>query len=546
MVAGVGEEVGIVGVGVRLRTQGGIALGVLLLLTLATRLPLIPEHLYSFDSVNLALALTDFDPSRNQPQPPGYPFFVAESRLVYQFAETPKRTSTFLKILITCVSVALLYLLGSRLFSVWVGLVAAGLFFFNPALWYAGLTSALRLHIAPVSILVAYFCWRASSGEHRYFYAASIALGLGSGFRPDLALFLPPLWLWTAWQCRRKGVFLRATLLLLLAAACWILALVVAYGGLGQMVTAFRDYLMEQSQSVSALSGGPIVAWRRMVGRAVLWNGLGALPWAWTIPVAWLHRSRFANWNRQLTFLTLWFFPPFLFHSLVHIGSSGHALATIPAMCLVGGVCTIAAQEFLVKKWAANPKSVGLVIGLALFGNAVLFLWPYSIPPRKEVTNFRGWDSVRDAIAVGIYETSYARVRYVARTTDLALRQIETLKSIEDKPVLFLWNRDGEPVWRKVTYYYPSDRLYELAGRRTAQPRARLWRGVQIVAAYSGSPHLRMPVPKGGRLIWLVHPDSVSELSQIVPLQGVFPAYYTDLKEDSPKFKWGSFEFVPE
>src|SRR5690349_19695084 len=56
-------------------------LGVRLLLSLLTRLPLIPPYLYSFDDVNLALALTRFDPTRNQPQPPGYPFFVGEEKL---------------------------------------------------------------------------------------------------------------------------------------------------------------------------------------------------------------------------------------------------------------------------------------------------------------------------------------------------------------------------------------------------------------------------------------------------------------------------------
>lgn len=542
---GAEQETISIGIGVRPKTRGLILFGVVLLLTLATRLPLTPRYLYSFDSVNLALALKEYDPSRHQPQPPGYPFFVAEAKLVQRLAGTPKRTFVVIKILISCGSVALLYLFGRRLFTAWVGGAAAGLLFFNPAFWYAGLTSALRLHLALISILVAYFCWRACCGEHRNFYAASLVLGLGSGFRPDLALFLPPLWLWTAWQCRRKDVFLKGALLLLGGAACWIIALAVVYGGPGPMVISFRDYLTEQSQSVAAFSGGSTVAWRRMVARAFLWNGLGILPWAWTIPLAWLHRGQFANWRRQLIFLAVWFLPAFFFHSLIHIGSSGHALATIPAICLAGGLCIVGASEFLAKKWAC-PNVAGFVVLLALLGNGILFLWPYPVPQRKDVTGFRGWASVHDAVFVGTYETSYARVRYVASTTEAAFRQIEALKSAEDKPVLLLWNRDAEPVWRKITYYYPSDRIYELIGRKTAQPRARLWEGTQIVAGFSGSPQVRLPVPKNARLIWLVHPDSVSELAQMIPLQGAFPVYYTDLNPNSPAFRWGSFEFVPE
>src|SRR5437016_1717044 len=60
----------------------GLVLLVRLLLAVLTGLPLVPPYLYSFDTVNLALALKDFNPTRNQPQPPGYPFFVAEERLL--------------------------------------------------------------------------------------------------------------------------------------------------------------------------------------------------------------------------------------------------------------------------------------------------------------------------------------------------------------------------------------------------------------------------------------------------------------------------------
>ena len=45
-----------------------------------TRLPASYAKLYSFDSVNLAYALREFDPTRNQPQPPGYPVFVMLAR----------------------------------------------------------------------------------------------------------------------------------------------------------------------------------------------------------------------------------------------------------------------------------------------------------------------------------------------------------------------------------------------------------------------------------------------------------------------------------
>src|SRR5262249_18265997 len=70
------------------------------LISLVPALPLIPPYLYSFDTVNMALALKEFDPTRNQPQPPGYPFFVAEERLLHQVFRTPEITFFVLEILI--------------------------------------------------------------------------------------------------------------------------------------------------------------------------------------------------------------------------------------------------------------------------------------------------------------------------------------------------------------------------------------------------------------------------------------------------------------
>ena len=47
-------------------------------LVLASRLPLAPGQLFSFDDVNFAYAIGDFDPRVSRPQPPGYPIFVLE------------------------------------------------------------------------------------------------------------------------------------------------------------------------------------------------------------------------------------------------------------------------------------------------------------------------------------------------------------------------------------------------------------------------------------------------------------------------------------
>ena len=128
------------------------------LLVVATRLPLMPPHLYSFDSVNLALALEQFDPTISQPQPPGYPLFVAEAKVMQFLLRTPERTFAFLGLLASILALVVLFYLGQRMFSLGVGCAGAALLLVNPVFWYSSLTSPLRPHIALFSLLVAYLC----------------------------------------------------------------------------------------------------------------------------------------------------------------------------------------------------------------------------------------------------------------------------------------------------------------------------------------------------------------------------------------------------
>lgn len=572
-------------------------------LILVTRLPLMPEHLYSFDSVNLAFALDDFDPTRNQPQPPGDPFFVGEARLFYYVLGTPERAFRALKILISGLSLAVLFLLAERMFSKRAALVAAALLFINPVFWYSGLSSSLRLHLALVSLVVGYFCWRTCCGESRMFYVASAAFGLGSGFRPELALFLFPLWLWTAWHVRGMRVVLLGALITALTMLSWAVILVISYGGVDGLIDQLRQYLSVQTQQRTPLLDAPFPAWRRMAGRAILWTGLGAVPWLWTIPFGWLRRHQLPQWKRCLVFLCIWFVPGFLFHLIVHIGAPGHALNTIPIVCLFGAFCITAAEDHLrsrriqqllqrgfglgiallcsfsllpfllllpwYKPWKVafvvssvllissvmfllpfrQTAEVKILVYLAIIGNLLLFFGQFPLPNGPEAGRVRGLASMRDAFLGSVYETSYTRVQWVAQMTASSLEQIARLQRTASGPVRVVWLRDGEPVWRKVCFYFPSQKVYALdEAEDPGSPGSigRLWAGKTRLKRFSGPAPIRIPVPDNARLIWLVGGGQVNEVARAVPVRAAPPLYYTDLERDRPAFQIGSFEFVPE
>src|ERR1044071_6285830 len=53
------------------------------ILIVASRAPLAPGQLFTFDDVNLVYSIGHFDIRASQPHPPGYPLFVMELRLLH-------------------------------------------------------------------------------------------------------------------------------------------------------------------------------------------------------------------------------------------------------------------------------------------------------------------------------------------------------------------------------------------------------------------------------------------------------------------------------
>src|SRR6185295_7396873 len=98
----------------------------------------------SIDNVNLAFSLEKFDPRIHQPQPPGYPFFVALGKVVNFFFRDPEHTFIAISILVSALFLPVVFLLAQRMFSPWAGAAAAFLLLVNPVFWFSGLDGPLR------------------------------------------------------------------------------------------------------------------------------------------------------------------------------------------------------------------------------------------------------------------------------------------------------------------------------------------------------------------------------------------------------------------
>jgi hypothetical protein len=396
-----------------------------------SRLVYAPAFLYFFDNVNFALSIERFDPSAHQPQPPGYPLFVALLKLLNVLFRDPRRDLEAAGLIGSAAGLALVWLWTSHLFGRAAAWIAAALLAANPIFWMAGIVNPVRTFLVVIAAASGALAWNALTGSdpQGWFYLMSAALGFLSGFRPEaLALLLP---LWAATGIYRKLHFrywAAGAGLLAVSALTWLVPLVVRIGGVTTTYRFFAEYLRDNSAGYTLAYGASAVAGLGTIRRVVLWNFALALGWIWALPLAW--RTLRLTWSKQHTIvLAAAFLPAFLFHALIHVRDVDQTLITIPVVCVIGGAVL------------ANLKPRGVLT--AAVSVAVLFsLWNFRRP-----------------LLPDLQATSRGAIRYLDDWTRSTFAALDALKS--DRAAVWIWD-DAVVSWRQVSYYYPKNRLLDL------------------------------------------------------------------------------------
>jgi hypothetical protein len=242
----------------------------------------------------------------------------------------------------------------------------------------------------------------------------------------------------------RPAVIAAGALALAATSLPWMLATVWACGGWTTTRQAFGPYL-------GARAGQPWVN----AALAIYWTGLGALSWAWALPLVW-RRMDFRAARDPMLLLAAWFVPPFLFHVLLHCDDPDHLLDLIPAMCLAGG-------------WVLSrlrwPAAASAAIALAL--NALLFF----APPfdRGKEPSYRFVKMTGDSTTAAIDDLRAAQPDLVILyNTFVTARQIEYYF-----PQLFVVTAGPET---RTVYLPPTARLALLLGDGAAPPLGFVWK----------------------------------------------------------------------
>jgi hypothetical protein len=447
-------------------------------------IPFAPARLFDFDAVNFALALDYFQPAAHQPQPPGYPLYVALTKAIHLFVDDVAFAFLIAGLLGATVAVVLLWILGEQMFGRRTGVLAALLFMTNPILWQTGMSDQVRIYIAVISIAIALSVWPGWEGNYtwRRFAWSGFLLGFLAGFRPEMLVSMAPLPFIAAMRSRMKlQHYVLSAVALAVGMAPWFVVLLVRVGGVSGFIAMMQVYSAEQAAS-------------HMFSSAFWWASLGVA--AWCPAIVLVRWGRVAGGQKgQSYFLLIWFLSLFLFSVVVHIAASGHSLGFIPVLCLAGG--------WILSEVGATRNRLLMVLCLlaALSLNVVFFFKPYASEVR---------------------EASYP---HVAGIGDVAEAALEKVDRITQQNHAFLVSDDAWVSWRILQYYYPKTPLIYMPGPMApADTNLPVWLIENHLRVRDLDPRVPLPLPACGTIIWLV--TDYRSRQQLLTIPGADDEHY--------------------
>jgi hypothetical protein len=449
----------------------------ILCLLLASRIPVAPTYLVTFDEVNFALSIQKFAPLEHQPQPPGYPLYVALLRLLHIFIPQIERVFLVTGLLGSMLVLLLVWALGNRFIASRTGITAAMLLLFHPAFWFACLTNPIRVYLAAGAAGVALCLAKALSDSRALFWfsIAAFVFGIAAGFRPDLLFVLFPLMVYTAWRLRlRAGAIAIAAVAFLVPASVWLAALFASMGGSRAFIALMTSYWNQQGSTTSPLLGASFSSSAAMAYWAVIWTFAATLSWLWCLPFL-LRRGYRILTKRQAEFLLVWLLPGFLFYALVHIGDPDHPLSLIPVTCIAGAAALTAFADTFA------PRLLPIIVGVAVILNLLFFIKP-----------------INQTAGAASYESLISLDSYMEQV-------IESIDGLRGRGPVTVVSPAFISGWREVSYYFPRIPVLVIESDDVRYPAGSRWyRGQRYSLPVEAG---MITLPGCGTIAW-IDPDA--------------------------------------
>jgi hypothetical protein len=488
------------------RTDLALAL-CLAALTAASRIPFRSRLLPTWDAIQFALALREYDVVKHQPHPPGYILYVALGRALNVLAADPAATLTWLAVAASAVTVFLAYRLAWTLYGRATAVLAALGLAASPLFWFYGLVGLPYTAEAALATLVAATVWRLRHGRPADVAWSAIVLGLAGGIRQSVLLLLFPLWAGAVHVAfRRWRPLLAGVGVLALTVAAWLVPMIWLTGGGAAYLAAALELFDSTVRRTTVLAD-----WHGNVLSVVesLLLGVGVLGLV-LLPAGAAGLRHLARGEGRAWLFAGWILPPLLVYTFVHFGQYGYLCTVLPALYIViaRAVVRVAATRGPAGppwrargRWAAAAGAFAMVLTahVAFFTRAESIEVPgLEAEPGSERREtwllagyrFRLWPhTVR-----GLREQEEV-IRAYARAVRDSFPPGDTVLVTE------LGNRRSFPWFRHAMYYLPEYPVYHL--RLGIFTRGYLASHRDTTMAALADPDVILPAT-ARRLVWMV------------------------------------------
>ncbi len=454
----------------------------------ASRFAYLPSTLEDIDSVNFDLGVHRFDPSRDQPHPPGYAVFIGIAKVVHPFFASHSAGLAFPSVVFSALLVLPLYVLFRGLVGRPPAAMACALLIFNPLFWinsvrpmsdvtgFAAVIGAQCLLVSALGSSSDARRWRALH------WCLGVALaGLAIGVRVQAAVLVGPIL--TLGLLRLPHLAVQTVAVFGAACAAWLVPTAIASGGLQRLLARQASVVAEAWPSEPLVSG---ITLDRMYHAAV---NILAAPWgspwlAGTALVAALCglALMWRTERRSLYFLLLLYGPYALYHyALQQTGGLRYSIPILPIIVVPAsvaiyrvvrtsprGLASVGAVFVLMAMWVTTPALGAFAAGPSPPAGAVHFL--------RELAQ-----ADRQPVVAG----NYVFDRYLSEL-GRSTRVMRTKPNQEWRALTRLWV-DGEagPVWflrdpaRSLLHQMDPEALTRVAAWRWPDSVSRLIRGAR-------------------------------------------------------------------
>src|SRR5688500_409756 len=436
---------------------------------LIAHLAFLPPTLEDLDSMNFALGVRDFDPSKHQPHPPGYPVFIALGKLSYAVWPSEAGSLSFWGALFGALCVFPLVSLFKSVEALdrttadadrdRTAALATLVVVASPLFWFTALrplsdVPGLAFALAAQACLARAFVRRRSADgadraaieeSGRLIVAGALIAGLAVGMRTQtIWLTLPLLGIVLLDRTGRggAGALLGSAMTFTIGVLVWAIPLIVASGGLGQYRAAFAGQAAEQFTGLDIFLSNPTP---RRMALGIIATLVG--PWSFP-PLGWIVVAvasvgfALLVWRApaSATLLLVAFLPYAAFHLIVQESYIRYALPVVPAV-----------GYLLVKAFSAAGRTVATFASAGIVIASLLVTLPaakaYSTYPSPA---YAAVDDLQKLIARAPNSVVGAHQRFarVLETRDLGAKILPSPVMRESTALAAYWRGGGTmPIW---------------------------------------------------------------------------------------------------